>query len=323
MKRLIPTIVLVVLCIGGFWYASSRDFFREKSPETPGLVAVNKDNVTGFTIHAGTTDIVIERKDNAWTMVKPSALPLTKEDADAWVDTFTSLKKDKMVTEAATDLGQFGLAEPKQRYTVKLAGGGEQTLEVGDATPVSGSSYAKLGGSSTVFQLADATLQLLAKQPIDFMEKTAVKVEYEKVRALTVQWQGASWTLTKAEPDKSSFEAKWKLGDRELAGTDATGYMDRAASLVTEQPVKKASEVAGLDHPDLRLTLKTTDDSGKEADTVYVGKAAGEFVWVVREGGEWAFAVPSGAVQELADQGKEKPTAETPKADGEAQPSGS
>ncbi|WP_159885506.1 DUF4340 domain-containing protein [Paenibacillus puerhi] len=310
MKRLIPTIVLVVLCIGGFWYASSRDFFREKPPETPGLVTVKKDEVTGFTIRSGASEIVMERKDGGWTMIQPSPLPLTAYDADAWVDKFASLKKDKLVTENAADLGQFGLAEPGQRYTVKLAGGTEQTLEVGDATPVSGYSYAKVSGSPQVFQLADATLQQLAKQPIDFMEKTAVKVEYEKVRSLSVDWKGTSWTLTKTEPDKSSFEAKWKLGERELPGVDATGYMDRAASLITEQLVKPTADVEGLNTPELRLSLKHAGDDGKETDTDYVGRADGELVWIARQGGEWAYAVPVGAVQELADKGTEQPESE-------------
>ncbi|SDE51633.1 protein of unknown function [Paenibacillus sp. UNCCL117] len=316
MKRLIPTILLVILCIGGFWYASSKDFFREKPPETPALVTVNKEDVTGFTIRSGETEIVMERREGAWTMTKPSPLPLTAYDADAWVNAFASLKKDKIVTENASDPGQFGLAEPKQRFTVKLASGVEQTLEVGDATPIGSSSYAKLSGTTAVFQLADATLQQLAKQPIDFMEKSAVKIEYEKIRSLAVDWQGTSWALTKSEPDKSSFEAKWKLGERELAGPDATGYMDRAASLVTEQLVKPAAEVKGLDQPELRLSLKTADEAGKETETAYAGKLDGATVWVARQGGEWAYAVPAEAVQELADHGKDQPETEA-----EAQPS--
>lgn len=308
MRRLIPTIVLVVLCIGGFWYASSQDFFKEKTQEAPALVTVKKEEVASYTVKNGVTETVLERKDGGWTMTKPTALPLDSSSADAWVDTFVSVKKDKVVTAAAAELEQFGLAAPKQMFTVKLVDGGERTLAVGDLVPVGGSYYAKLGDAPEVFQLAESTVKSLAKQPVDFMEKRAVKVEYEKVRALTVDWKGAAWTLTKTEPDKSSFESKWKLGERELTGTDATGFLDRAASLVTEQQAKRASEVQGLDQPDLRIELKVAGEAaGAETTVAYAGKAAGDVVWISQQGGEWAFAVPTAAVQELADKAKAAP----------------
>lgn len=313
MKRLIPTIVLVVLCIGGFWYASSKDFFKEKPQEAPALVTVKKEEVASYTVKNGDSETALERKDGKWTMTKPSALPLADSSADAWVDAFVSVKKDKIVTAAATDLAQFGLAAPKQVFTVKLTDGGERTLAVGDTVPVGGSYYAKLGDSPEVFQLGESTVQSLAKQPLDFMEKTAVKVEYEKVRALTVNGKGAAWTLTKEEPDKSSFVSKWKLGDRELSGTDATGYLDRAHSLVTTQLPKRVSEVKGLDQPDVRIELKLAGDTaGAETTVTYVGKTDGDNVWIAKQGGEWALAVPAGAVQELADHAKQAPQAAAP-----------
>ncbi|AFC27137.1 hypothetical protein PM3016_155 [Paenibacillus mucilaginosus 3016] len=306
MKRLIPTLVLVLLCIGGFWYASSKDFFKEKPPETPALVTVSKQDVTGYTIKNGDTVVEMAQKDGKWTMTKPSALPLNDYEPGAWVDSFTNAKKEKTVDANPSDLAQFGLAQPNQEFTVTLKDGTKHTLSVGDPVAVQGFYYAKFGSSPEVFQLAEMHVTSLAKQPLDFMEKSPVKLNYEAVRSIAVDYKGGKWTLTKAETDKKSYEANWKLGDQEVKGADASAYLDKVSFLTTDQPAKASAEVKGLDQPDLRLEVKEADAEGKETAALYTGKLDGANVWIAKQGDAWAFSVPAASVQELADLPKTK-----------------
>ncbi|WP_281882871.1 DUF4340 domain-containing protein [Paenibacillus sp. YYML68] len=306
MKRLLPTLILVLVCIGGFWYASSQDFFKEKPEQLPALVQVQSGDVERFTIQNGEAVTTLERQDGKWAMAMPSPLPLTSYGADAWVSSFVGLKKDKVVTADATDVSSFGLTEPKVKLTMQAAGGVEQVLEIGDKVPVGAAYYARLGGAGDVFQLSEGDYMSLVKQPLDFMDKNAVLVEYDKVRGLSVSWKDASWTLTKTEPDKSAFESKWTLGERELAGNEALGFLDRAASLLTDQLPRRAAEVQGLGQPELRLELKNAAEDSGESTVTYTGKVEGDLVWIVRAGSDWALAVPMASVQELADHAKEK-----------------
>lgn len=307
MKRLIPTMILVVLCIGGFWFASSKDFFKEKTPEAPALVTVNKEEVAGYTIKKGDTVIELQKKDGGWTMTRPSAIPLNAVQPAAWIDSFNTVKKDKIVDDNPSDLTQFGLNPPAQEFSLKLTNGTTHTLSVGSPVAVQGFYYAKFSGSPEVFQISESALGALAKQQMDFMEKSPIQLNYEQVRALSVDWKGRKWTLTKAEPDKTSYEANWKLGDKEVKGADASGYLDKAAFLSTEQPAKPASEVKGLDQPELRIEVRAAGTDGKEASTMYLGKVEGDNVWMAKQGGEWAFAIPAATIQELADKDKEPP----------------
>lgn len=307
MKRLIPTMILVILCIGGFWFASSKDFFKEKPPEAPALVNVKKEEVAGYTIKKGDTVIELQQKDGGWTMIRPSAIPLNAVQPAGWIDSFNAVKKDKIVDENPSDLTQFGLNPPAQEFSIKLTNGTTHTLSVGGPVAVQGYYYAKFGGSPEVFQISESTLTSLEKQQIDFMEKRPIQLNYEQVRALSVDWKGHKWTLTKSEPDKKSYEANWKLGDKEVKGVDASRYLDKAAFLSTEQLAKPASEVKGLDQPELRIEIQTAGEDGKETSTVYVGKVENDNVWIAKQGGEWAFAVPASAIQELADKDKEAP----------------
>ncbi|MBP1157742.1 MULTISPECIES: DUF4340 domain-containing protein [unclassified Paenibacillus] len=307
MKRLIPTMILVILCIGGFWFASSKDFFQEKLPEAPALVTVNKQEVVGYTINKGDAVIELQQKDGLWTMTKPSAVPLNEAQQMGWIDAFNAVRKDKTVDENPSDLAQFGLNLPAQEFSMKLADGTTHSLFVGGPVAVQGFYYAKFSGSPEVFQISESHLTALAKQQMDFMEKSPIQMDYEQVRALSVDWKGRKWTLTKSEPDKPSYEASWKLGDQEVKGVDASGYLDKAALLSTEQLAKPAAEVKGLDQPELRIEIQTAGSDGKETTTAYTGKVEGDNVWISKQGGEWAFAIPAAAIQELADKDKESP----------------
>lgn len=307
MKRLIPTMILVIFCIGGFWFASSKDFFREKPPEAPALVTVNKQEVAGYTINKGDMVIELQQKDGVWTMTKPSAVPLDEIQPAGWIDAFNAVRKDKTVDANPSDLAQFGLKPPAQEFSMKLADGTTHTLSVGSPVAVQGFYYAKFSGSPEVFQISESHLTDLAKQQMDFMEKSPIQMDYEQVRALSVDWRGRKWTLTKAEPDKTSYEANWKLGDQEIKGADASGYLDKAAFLSTEQLAKPAAEVQGLNQPELRIEIRTAGSDEKETTTAYAGKVEGDNVWIAKQGGEWAFAIPAAAIQELADKDKEQP----------------
>ncbi|MFD0680855.1 MULTISPECIES: DUF4340 domain-containing protein [unclassified Paenibacillus] len=301
MKRLIPTLLLVIICIGGFWYASSKDFFKESKAPAASLVKVNKDEVASFSIKAEDSEIELQRKDGKWTMNKPSPLPLNDYGADGWVESFNALSKDKTVDANAADLAQFGLDKPSQQFKVSLNNGTSYTISVGAPVAIKGFSYAMLSGSPEVFQLSDSQTKPLAMTQLDFMEKSPVTLEYDQVRSLSVAWKGEKWAITKTDADKKSFESDWKLDDKVVKGTDVGQYLNRLKFLSTEQPARPSSGI-NMSSPELRVEVKSVDASQKEITTVYLGKVEQDNVWFVKEGAEWAYALPLDSIQELANK---------------------
>jgi hypothetical protein len=306
MKRLFPTLLLVILCIGGFWYASSKDFFKEKTNTSPSLVKINRDEVASYSIKTGEDVIEMQRKDGKWTMTKPSALPLNDSSADGWVESFNALSKDKTVDAKPSDLAQFGLDKPGQQFQITLQNGTVHTLSVGAPVAIQGFNYAMISDSPEVFQLSDTKVKPLAMKQIDFMDKSPVKLEYDQVSNIAVDWKGQKWMLAKMDPDKKSYESDWKLGEQTVKGADAGAYLDQLQFLSTDTPAKPSSEVK-LDAPELRIEVKSVDAAKKETTTTYIGKVQQDVVWFVKEGGEWAYALPVASIQELADKGKPQP----------------
>jgi hypothetical protein len=303
MKRLWPTILLVAICVAGFWYASSKDFFKEKKDEAQQVFNVKKEDVVSFSIQNGDNVIELQKKDTGWIMTKPSSIPVESFSIDGWIDSFNLTTKDKIVEEHAADLAKYGLDKPKQKFTVNLQDGSVKILNIGDKLPFPGYSYAAADGSDEVFRIGDQQLTWLNKQQIDFMEKSPVKANLDKVSFVAVDWKGGKWTLTKSEPDKNADQASWKLGDKETKGADAAPIIDKILYMSTDQLVKPLSGVS-MDSPELRIEIKETD-AGKETATVYTGKLNGDHVWIAKQGGEWAYAIPADTVQAMFDSGKQ------------------
>lgn len=308
MKRYLPTILLVIACLGGFWYAESKSLFQNNDgTEIKHLVTMKAEDIRTISFPAADSNVELSRKGDGWEMIKPEAYPVETYGADGWVSGFITLTYESKVDENAQNLAEFGLDKPTQQYEVKLADGTVQQLLVGSPLPVAGTSYVKLGDSPVVYEVGDQQLQALVKQPYDFVDKRAVDLDYNKTTTVTIEWEGQKWQLDKTDKDKNAYEANWKIGDRELKPEEGTAVLDKLVNLQTEQMPKKAADVK-FDSPELKLDITTQTEDGKETVKTYTGKLDNETVWLVQQDGAWAYAVTADAVQLTYDQGIAKQT---------------
>ena len=148
MKRFIPTILLVVICIGGFWYASSKDFFQEKKDEPKSLLTLKQEDVKAVSVKTEEEQIDLNRTANGWDMQKPQAAPMNSNQVDSWLDALGLVTSTKLVEDQASNLVEYGLDKPVGTYEVTLKDGSKQGLLVGTALPIEGFSYVQVEGSS-------------------------------------------------------------------------------------------------------------------------------------------------------------------------------
>lgn len=300
MKRFIPTIVLVVACIGAFWYASSQSFFKKEddADKPKPIVTVKQEDVTGIQIKQG--GIELQKKDGKWAVTKPAAYPTNAYSGDSWAGAFVALTQDSEIDANPSDLSKYGLTSPAQEFGVTLADGSSKTLQIGSPLPIAGHSYAKLKDAPNVFRVSDEQIKTLQKDVSEFVDKSPFQMTYNEVSNVQMEWKGASKTLSKIDPAKTSAESAWKLGDKELKGTDVEPILDKMLLMSSEQMVKALSEIK-MDAPELKLQLKSTKD-GKETTAAYVGKIEGEQIWIGLQSGPWVYSVPVTTIQELFDR---------------------
>lgn len=313
MKRLLPTLIVVIVCIAGFWYASSHSFFKEKAAEEKKLVTLKAADITAIQLQA--TDAAstnnqdaalkpteLAKKSANWEMTLPAAYPVNSFGVDSWNDAYAALTYESVVEENPTNLADYGLVEPKQFFQVTLQDGTTKKLLIGNALPIEGHVYAKFADASKVYDVTDQALEGLKKQPLDFINKNAVKLAYDNVKSIQFEWKGAKWLLEKAQADKTVFESTWKLDGKERKANEGTAIIDKIVGLSTAVLPKAASEVK-MDAPELKIIV-TESSAGKDTISTFIGKIDQDNVWIAKQGGAWAFTVPATAVQEAFDASK-------------------
>ncbi|NEW08798.1 DUF4340 domain-containing protein [Paenibacillus sp. SYP-B3998] len=305
MKRFIPTILLVVICIGGFWYASSKDFFREKKEEPKALLTIQQEQVQSLHVQAGTQQVELSRINNGWEMKEPAAAPTNTNLVSSWLDALGLVNQVKVVEEQTTDLAKYGLDHPAQTYEVTMKDGSKKGLQVGAALPIQGYSYAMVEGSAAVYQVSDQSLMALNKQSVDFAQTNPFLLDNDKVQNVKLTWKGQSWTLAKTDKDKVTAEANWKLGDKELKGSEASPLLDQLTFLrtaVLPQPSAGHATVGGEFKVELGLTI-----DGKDTTETYEGKLNQDMLWLAKQGGDWAYMLTTADIQKVADAYAGKP----------------
>ncbi|SDP21905.1 protein of unknown function [Paenibacillus sp. yr247] len=305
MKRFVPTILLVVICIGGFWYASSKDFFQEKKDEPKSLLTLKQEDVKSLTVQKEEQQIELARNGDGWDMKKPAAVPINTNQVGSWLDALGLVTSTKLVEDQVSNLSKYGLDKPVGTYEVLLKDGSKKGLKVGTALPIQGFSYVQAEGSPAVYQVSDQSLSGLSKSPVDFADTSPFHFENDKVQSVKVTLKGQTWTLAKTDKDKVAAEANWKLGDKELKGADANPLLDELIFLHSAelpQPSAQKPTAGG----ELKVELGLSVD-GKEVNEIYEGKLSQDQVWLAKQGGQWAFQLTTADVQKIADAYAGKP----------------
>ncbi|NOU69955.1 DUF4340 domain-containing protein [Paenibacillus sp. LMG 31458] len=305
MKRFIPTILLVVICIGGFWYASSKDFFQEKKDEPKSLITLKQEDVQSIHVKTEVQQIELARSGSGWEMKSPAAAPINTNQVGSWLDALGLVTSTKLVEDQVSNLSNYGLDKPLGTYEVTLKDGSKKGLLVGTALPIEGFSYVQVEGSPAVYQVSDQSLSALGKAPVDFAETSPFKFENDKVQSIKLTWKGQSWTLAKTDKDKVAAEANWKLGDKELKGAEANPLLDELIFLHSAelpQPAAQKPTAGG----ELKVELVLSVD-GKDVTEIYEGKLSQDQVWLTKQGGQWAYLLTVADIQKLADAYAGKP----------------
>ncbi|PDO11120.1 MAG: hypothetical protein BLM47_03785 [Candidatus Reconcilbacillus cellulovorans] len=308
MRRLAPTLILVVLCVAAWLYARSQNYFQEKEETLAKLADPGDKEVTAVEVRSADGEVALEKNDGTWQMTKPSRLPVDPSAVEAWISSFRDVAPLSVVEANPADIAKYGLKDAKYELSVGLADGSGKELRIGDELPTGGAYYVMAGGDPKVYKVRSVFVDPLKKTAFDFMAKKAVEYDAAKLKTFRLTWKGETYTMVKSDPARMAHESDWKLNGRTISGADADGVLAKLGGLETNELVRPASEVR-LTDPELLIELTNAESDGKETQAVYRGQIDGEVVRIVADGGAWAYAVPVANVQAVADALKEKLTA--------------
>src|SRR3984957_6917625 len=238
------------------------------------LMAFKIDDVQKLIIaRSNGQSVEIDRDGDNWKIVKPAPSPADDTAVRLALGTLVNARASDFVADAPSTVNQYGLEKPHLTATVVLKNGEQQSMLFGFKQNAQGKSgiYVRRGERAPVYAVAEYVMTSLEKSPLDFRDKTVVKIDPETVETVKVKNSDGEFTLKRAPVGKWDVIAGSKTteGDIPVVERLLNQFRDLKAESIVADPMPSAQPF-GLDNPALEITLNGKD--GKALGMVKLAK---------------------------------------------------
>lgn len=293
MRGLTSTLILVVVLAGLGAYIYFVDSKRPAAvaggtaTDKEKVFTVEGDKVNELRVTAQGQTSLLKKTDAGWKLVEPSAVDAEPSEAIGMATALSTIDIVRVIDDNATNLEQFGLANPSIVVEYKVEGGGSGTLKLGNKNPTQGEIYAlKDNDSKRVFLVSSFHETSFNRTPFDLRDKKILKFDRDKAdsivlargaNSLELSRAGTEWKVVKPVASRSDYSA--------IEGFISRLSSANMAKLLEENPKDLAKY--GLDKPSMTVTIgagsaKTVLEIGKtENGDTYARDAARPIVFTV------------------------------------------
>ena len=292
VRGLKSTIALLVVLVGLVAYIY---FVDSKKPAASAdgssatkekVFTVDTDKINELRITYQGQTAALKKEGTGWKMTEPAQIDADPPEAIGVASALGNVEIVRVIDENATNLEQFGLANPAITVEYKAEGGASGKLRLGNKNATQGEMYALKNDEKRVFLVSAYQETSFNRTPFDLRDKKILKFDREKADTLVLAKgassiemarSGSEWKVTRPVPSRSDYSA-------------IEGFLTRLSSsnmskLVEENPKDLAKY--GLDKPAMTVTIgagsaKTVLEVGKKEGTeTYAKDASRPMVFVV------------------------------------------
>jgi hypothetical protein len=261
-------LLAIALVLAGliFFLDRSVQSPRELNERSTRLLAVDPNQVRGFTIHNGEQLIKARNDGDDWKLVAPWNDAADISVVDQLLTAAQFLRPDAVIDDlgkgdAKRDkLRDFGLNKSKLR--LKLDGKempGE--IQFGHETPVEGKSYIRIQDEDAVYVVSDELKNIVSKNTEDFRDHRLLPIATNLIDRIIIRVRGGEIELIKAQDNWQITRPIKARASNEAVGTLLSKINQTAiASFV---PNEKANS-AGSDNPTKVITLLAGEEEKTE-----------------------------------------------------------
>ena len=299
MRGVRSFLLLLVIAIPLGWFAfkeytdpASRTDSEDKHEK---VFTVDADKIEEIAVKSAAGErTTLKKAGKDWQIVAPVAATPDGAEVSGLTSNLSTLEMQRVIDENASDLKEYGLAQPRIEVSFK-ADGKQQTLQIGEKTPPGTDLYAKLADQNKVFLISSYLESTFNKTTFDLRDKAALKLERDKIDALEVVTADRQLRFAKVD-------GEWQLRAPVTGRTDSTAVDSLVGRLASAQMKSiVATDAAdatkyGLDKPASTVRI----GSGSSQATLLIGKGAEEGTVFAKDQARPAvFTLESALVEEL------------------------
>jgi hypothetical protein len=209
-------------------------------------------NVSEFSLIKNDQTITLQQNtDNIWNLSQPLEATVDNPEVESFLTEIEALKKTRVVESDPKNLSQYGLETPAFKIHIKFKEGKEETLLLGDESPMGGKIYLKLKSNPSIL-LATTSKTNFDKSVYFFRDKTIFNFSSGSI--IQIQIKRKEYPL-----DLVREKEEWKVSRKNRADKDVVLaflraiQFSRVKEFVNEKP--DSLEPFGLTKPTTTLIL--------------------------------------------------------------------
>ncbi len=254
------TALMAAVCLSLVLYYFFVDLPAEQEEkaakeQTAKLLPLEMEKVVEFSLIGNGEPITLKREAlHRWELIQPLAASGDSTEAEAFISEIANLKKTRVVEENSKDLSIYGLSSPYLKIHFKSENKNEETLLIGDESPLGGHLYFKRENHPGVMMAASSRSRF-KKSVYNFRDKTLLNFSTGSIQRIQII----------REQDPLEFKRvgeAWEIsgdiytrGDKDaIINFLQTIQFSRVQEFVDEDPA--TLESYGLNPPALELTLE-------------------------------------------------------------------
>jgi Domain of unknown function (DUF4340) len=275
---LIAAIVLAALSGALYWsnrHPASENTARASVDTPPKILDLKQEDISKIEIKKkGGEELDLAKGDaGKWQITAPKPLGADQEAVSSLLSSVSTLNSDRLVEDKATDLNQYGLAQPSLELDVTTKNPKPLKLLLGDETPAGSAVFAKLEGDPRVFTIAGYNKSSLDKSANDLRDKRLLTLDFDKLSQVELVTKKQDiqfgrnkqeWQIVKPKPARAdNFQVEEivrKLRDAKMDTTSTDADARKAAAAFasgTQVATAKVTDAASTQELQIR---KSKDD---------------------------------------------------------------
>ena len=264
--------MVVFLILGAYYFFVDLPEEKKKAQENEiagKVLSFKKENIKELSLFKQDQTItLLQNNGKKWHLAEPLKAAGDIPVIEAFLSNLNNLEKLRVVESRPENLSQYGLESPSFKIHLQFKEGKEETLLLGDDSPIGGSVYLKLESNPAVI-LAAISKANFDKSVYDFRDKTIFNFSTASINRIQIKRKDEPTNLIKEKEQwKVSGKVKAKADKDAILNFLQTIQFARIKEFESENP--ESLKNYGLDMPYATLTL---EDENKKPYIIDLGSA--------------------------------------------------
>ena len=303
---------LLLLCLLLLCYFALKEFNRrqeeESQEETETILDLEAENINSFSFDLNGETVTFTREDESWSLAGDETFPVDTDALASLLNYFSPLQAVRKLEDVDSDLSEFGLDTPQNKFEIGLDDGKTSTITIGSTNSGTGDDYVMLNEDSDVIYTVSSNLRnAISDELYDYALSDEVPTfTSEKIESITLEDSENEYCLYKKDNEWYVSE----INEGQDSAENGSPAEDENVQSVTSDAVSldynsyvehNCTDLSayGLDQP-ARLTIVTASDDETTTIILYIGDtdSAGNY-YVQLEGSTQVHTIASANLDDI------------------------